>query len=79
MDIEQGNIITPEKVNELQPGMTVAQVTNIMGNPLFVKLFTPHRMDYIYTYQPSYGDRVEKSVTCIFNNGILKEIEALKS
>jgi outer membrane protein assembly factor BamE len=79
MDVEQGNIITPDKVNALQPGMTVAQVTDIMGNPLFVNLFAPDRMDYVYTYQPSHGDRVEKRVTCIFNNGKLKEVEALKS
>jgi outer membrane protein assembly factor BamE (lipoprotein component of BamABCDE complex) len=37
MDIQQGNVITQEKVNQLHPGMTEARVKDIMGS--WVTLF----------------------------------------
>src|SRR5436190_13827565 len=48
--IEQGNIIDPSIAQQLHPGMTEAQVTALMGNPLLVNIFTPGRTDYVYTY-----------------------------
>lgn len=73
-DIEQGNIITAEEVGRLRPGMSEGQVTDIMGNPVMTNIFSPSRFDYIYTYQPGYGQRTEKRVTCVFSHGRLKEI-----
>lgn len=73
-NIEQGNVITPEQVSELHKGMTESQVIEVMGNPLLTNVFSTNRLDYVYTYQPGYGDRTEKRITCIFSHGRLKEI-----
>jgi outer membrane protein assembly factor BamE len=73
-DIEQGNIITSEMVNQLHPGMSEMEVREVMGNAVLVNIFTPNRLDYVYTYQPGNGIRKEKRVTCIFVHGRLREI-----
>lgn len=75
MDIEQGNIITPEQVSKLHTGMTEAQVKAIMGVPVLTNTFTEQQMDYVYTYKAGYGPLNEKYVTLIFNHQRLQEIK----
>ena len=48
-DIQQGNIITPEMVGELKPGMSKRQVRYILGSPLLVDVFHQERWDYPFT------------------------------
>jgi outer membrane protein assembly factor BamE len=74
MDIQQGNVITQETVNQLHPGMNEAKVREIMGNPLLLNTFSDQRIDYVYTYKPGHGQMTEKYVTLVFKGGILKEI-----
>lgn len=74
LEIEQGNIITTEKVNQLHRGMSEEEVKDIMGTPLMTTFFTPNRMEYIYTLQKSNQQRLQKRVICIFQNGRLQEI-----
>lgn len=74
MDIEQGNIILTEKVASLHPGLTINQVKQIMGNPVLVNLFSPQRVDYIYTFQAGYEKMQVKRVICVFVNGVLKDV-----
>ena len=73
MDIEQGNVITPDMVSKVHNGMTPAQVKVIMGNPVLTNVFDQNRLDYVYTYKPGYGLGVETYVTYIFKNGHLSE------
>lgn len=75
MDIEQGNVITPEMVNNLRTGMTVDDVKNVMGTPVLMNTFTNHRIDYVYTIQPGNRTRTEKYLTLIFYNGKLTSIQ----
>src|SRR5579885_2165020 len=72
--IEQGNIITDESVRKLHTGMTPPQVVEIMGTPVLANIFTPNRMEYVFTYQDGNAPRKETRVTCIFDKGRLKEI-----
>ncbi|TAK76446.1 MAG: outer membrane protein assembly factor BamE [Gammaproteobacteria bacterium] len=74
MDIQQGNIIKQDEVKQLHTGMTQAQVKDIMGTPVLMNIFTPDRVDYVYTFKKGYGDMMEKQVTCHFVHGRLKEI-----
>jgi len=48
-DIQQGNIITPEMVAELKPGMSRRQVRFLLGTPLLVDVFHQQRWDYPFT------------------------------
>ena len=73
-DVDQGNIFTETEVSRLHKGMTEAQIKAIMGNPILVNIFTPNRIDYIYTFQKGYGQMQEKKVTLILRGGRLQEI-----
>jgi len=73
-DIAQGNIITQGEVSRLHIGMTPLQVKEIMGNPVLVNIFSNERLEYVYTFQPGYGNRVEKRLICLFQYGRLREI-----
>ena len=75
MDIEQGNVYTPEMVQKLHIGMTRKEVTEIMGTPVLMNTFDDNRVDYVYTYQPGGKNRVEKSFTLIFRGNRLVAIE----
>ncbi|MGD8587350.1 MAG: outer membrane protein assembly factor BamE [Chromatiales bacterium] len=48
-DIQQGNIITPEQVAELKPGMSKRQVRFVLGTPLLRDVFHQERWDYPFT------------------------------
>ncbi len=46
-DIEQGNIVTPEMVALLEPGMSKRQVRFALGSPMLVDTFHDQRWDYL--------------------------------
>lgn len=47
--VQQGNVITQEMIDKLKPGMTRAQVSFIMGDPVVHNTFGDSRWDYVYT------------------------------
>lgn len=67
MDIHQGNIVTQTMVDQLKPGMTKRQVAFIMGTPLTRDTFHPDRWDYIYSNRPSGEERLQKTLTLLFD------------
>jgi outer membrane protein assembly factor BamE len=48
INVEQGNIVTQEMVDQLKPGMNRRQVRFIMGTPLVEDTFNQSRWDYLY-------------------------------
>jgi outer membrane protein assembly factor BamE len=74
-DIQQGNVITQEMVNKLQPGMAKSQVRYILGTPLLVDVFHQERWDYLYSMQEGGKDRQQKRIAIYFENDKLSRIE----
>jgi outer membrane protein assembly factor BamE len=77
IDIQQGNVITQDMVNQLRPGMSKRQVQFILGAPLLVDPFHAQRWDYVYLYDPgSHGksDTTEQRLTLIFADDKVQEI-----
>ncbi|AZC22514.1 MULTISPECIES: outer membrane protein assembly factor BamE [Pseudomonas] len=68
IDIQQGNVVTQDMIDQLRPGMTRRQVRFIMGNPLLTDTFHADRWDYLYSLQPGGGERQQERVSLIFNN-----------
>ncbi len=71
IDIQQGNVITQDMVNQLRLGMTKRQVQFILGAPLLTDPFHAQRWDYVYLYNPgSHGknDTAEQHVTLLFED-----------
>jgi outer membrane protein assembly factor BamE len=71
IDIDQGNVITQEMVNQLKPGMTRDQVKYVMGSPLIVDSFHPDRWDYVYTLRKGDGSRKREQLTVTFKDDLL--------
>ncbi|WP_299734959.1 outer membrane protein assembly factor BamE [uncultured Endozoicomonas sp.] len=74
IDVQQGNVITQEMINQLRPGMSRAQVQYVMGTPLLEDTFNPNRWDYVYSMQPGGQDREQKNVTLFFEEDKLQSI-----
>lgn len=67
IDIQQGNVVTQDMIDQLRPGMTRSQVRFIMGNPLITDTFHQNRWDYLYSIQPGGGQRQQERVSLQFN------------
>lgn len=67
IDIQQGNVVTKDMIDQLRPGMTRRQVRFIMGNPLITDTFHANRWDYLYSIQPGGGERLQERVSVNFN------------
>ena len=75
VDIQQGNVITQDMVDQLKPGMTKKQEQVVMGTPLIQDTFKQDRWDYIYSMQPGGEERQQESVTLYFDGDQLTHIE----
>ena len=67
IDIQQGNVVTQDMIDQLRPGMTRRQVRFIMGNPLIQDTFHTNRWDYLYSIQPGGGERQQERISIFFN------------
>ncbi|WP_439886356.1 outer membrane protein assembly factor BamE [Pseudomonas sp. MBLB4123] len=67
IDIQQGNVVTQDMIDQLRPGMTRRQVRFIMGNPLLTDTFHSNRWDYLYSIQPGGGQRLQERVSLAFD------------
>ena len=50
VDIQQGNVITPEMRSQLKVGMSKRQVSFVLGSPLLIDPLHRDRWDYVYTF-----------------------------
>lgn len=71
IEIQQGNIITQDMIDQLKPGMTRRQVRYVMGTPLLEDTFTPNRWDYYYSKKDSDGELSRERISIYFNGDIL--------
>lgn len=73
--IQQGNVVTQEMVDRLEPGMTRAQVEYVLGEPVLRNTFREERWDYLFSL--SLGDRVlsRQVVSVHFEDGRLSRVE----
>jgi outer membrane protein assembly factor BamE len=75
IDVQQGNAVDPEKVEQLHVGMNKDQVRFLMGTPLINDSFHPDRWDYVYHLIPDYGDTERRHVAVIFEGDKVANIE----
>ncbi len=66
IEIEQGNIVTQEMVDQLKPGMTRRQVRYILGTPLVEDSFNQARWDYVYTIRKGPDTLAQKRLSIFF-------------
>ncbi|TAK91832.1 MAG: outer membrane protein assembly factor BamE [Burkholderiaceae bacterium] len=72
VEIQQGNVVTPEQVSHLQPGMTRDQVRFLLGTPLLSDIFHTNRWDYLFRLKKSDGSLEEYKLTVFFDENRLR-------
>ena len=76
MDIVQGNVVTQELAARVQPGMTRAQVRDILGSPMLTDPFHADRWDYIFTIRRQGTPPQRRDVVAFFKDDKLERLEA---
>ncbi|NOQ35026.1 MAG: outer membrane protein assembly factor BamE [Methylococcaceae bacterium] len=71
LDIQQGNRVSQEMINQLKPNMNKRQVLYIMGSPMLVDVFDKKRWDYLYSSQLSGEAREQLRISLYFEGDIL--------
>ena len=73
--IQQGNVITQQMFDNLQPGMSKEQVRFLLGTPSLVDVFHTDRWDYVYWVKKPGAEPIEERLTLRFENDLLTRIE----
>lgn len=73
--LAQGNVINPAAFDELKPGMSKAEVINLVGEPVLSTPFTPDTWRYVYTLREHNQLVSNKQVTLYFNGDTLTQID----
>ena len=77
IDVQQGNMITQDLINQVKPQMTKRQVQYILGTPLTVDPFHKNRWVYLFTNQPGGEERTQQQVSLIFKDDKLTAIDGV--
>lgn len=76
MDIVQGNVVTQEQADLLKPGMSRAQVRDILGSPMLTDLFHADRWDYIFTIRRQGTPALRREVVAHFKDDRFERLDA---
>ncbi len=74
-DIQQGNFISEEMVQQLKVGMTRDQVRFVLGTPLMTDIFHADRWDYPFRLARGNGEVIESAVVVHFKEGVVASFE----
>jgi outer membrane protein assembly factor BamE len=75
-DVQQGNVITSEMVEQLRPGMTRDQVRFMLGTPLLADAFHKDRWDYLYYLNPRVGPIQRRNLVIYFADNRLDHFQS---
>lgn len=76
IEIVQGNVVTKERAERVQPGMSRAQVRDILGTPLLTDIFHADRWDYTFMLNRPGTPTQLRVVVVHFEGDQLTRIEA---
>lgn len=74
-DIQQGNKVTQNMLNQLKMGMSKRQVRYVMGAPMLVDPFHSDRWDYYYSLMPDHKPTIRYGAILYFKDGKLNRVE----
>ena len=73
--VQQGNFIEPEKVEQIEIGMTKNQIRFLMGTPMIDDPFNENQWDYVYFLKIGRDQAISKKwVSIIFNENTVSQI-----
>ena len=60
VEVQQGNVISAEQIEKINPGVSRDEVRFILGTPLIEDPFHAQRWDYFYSLDPGKGQPLTK-------------------
>ncbi|ANH70911.1 hypothetical protein ABE85_24755 [Mitsuaria sp. 7] len=76
VEIVQGNVVTKEQIAAIKPGMTRAQVRDVLGSPLLTDVFHEARWDYVFTIRRQGAAPQNRHILLSFDGDQLSKIDA---
>jgi outer membrane protein assembly factor BamE len=74
-EVVQGNFVSREQVEALRPGMSRAQVVEVLGSPLLTSVFHADRWEYVFTIRRQGVDAQRRKLTVFFKGEDLEKFE----
>jgi outer membrane protein assembly factor BamE len=74
-DIQQGNFISQEMLDQLKVGQTRDQVRFLLGTPMLMDMFHADRWDYPFYLARGNGELTTSRVTIYFKNDAVERFE----
>lgn len=75
LNVQQGNIVTQEMLDQLRPGMTKKQVHFVLGNPVVSNIFNDSAESYLYSYQREGTDTQSQTIVIRYQDGLYSSYE----
>jgi len=75
VDVVQGNFVSREQVQTLQPGMSRQQVRDILGTPLVTSVFHGDRWEYVFTLKRPDVEVQTRRLTIFFTDNVMSRVE----
>lgn len=69
MDVQQGNLLDAEDVDQVEVGMTRSQVRFLLGTPMVTDAFDKDRWDYVYSLRRGHERKVTKRHLVVWFEG----------
>lgn len=76
VSVVQGNFVSREQAQQLQPGMSRLQVRDIIGSPLVASAFHADRWDYVFTLRRQGLPDQSYRLTAFFKGDLLERFES---
>ena len=76
MDIVQGNVVTREQAAMVKPGMSRAQVRDILGSPMLTDVFHADRWDYVFTILRPGTEPQRRAIVALFKGDKLERLDS---
>ena len=73
--VVQGNFVSREQIEVLKPGMSRAQVKDILGSPLLASVFHANRWDYVFTINRQGVEPQSRKLAVYFKGDVLDHFE----
>ncbi|MCX7555632.1 outer membrane protein assembly factor BamE [Xanthomonadaceae bacterium JHOS43] len=75
VDVYQGNLLDPDAVAQVKPGLTKRQVHSLLGTPSVEDPFHSSRWDYISTISRRGAATDVRNLTLVFDGDVLASVE----
>ena len=75
IDINQGNVLTQEDIDQVKQGMNKSQVQFLLGTPSMLDPFHLERWEYVYSITVGWKPRAQRRLSLIFDRDTLVTIE----